>query len=364
MSGRKTSSKIGAWPRAALRPETPGATAAPAAAPLALSDPLRQQKYQALIRHHLDRLLDRLFADVTGLHFHIAWAPVTGRAWKDQTLPTACSVCCRLSGSSLKPGCRVCGPQQLARVLAAGGEGRHFTCRLGVRNYWLTLRLQEETLGVAYLQALDGTHRKQLGRNPAGHAGASVVGRLAFARFARMLRFVVQHVQTASLSDLQKADLTNAGQVVVALEKEQARLHEVLQRHLPVTPQAPRRDGSKSHPEQIVHCMLECIERDYAKPITLLDCALKLGMNAAYLSDLFSHALGVPFKTHLTELRMAKAQLLLGDPTRNVSEVATAVGYASENRFRIAFKKATGLSPKLWRETMQTTPSVGISPEG
>ena len=36
------------------------------------------------------------------------------------------------------------------------------------------------------------------------------------------------------------------------------------------------------------------------------------------------------------------------------SEVAIAVGYGSENRFRIAFKKATGLSPKLWRETMQT----------
>jgi hypothetical protein len=29
MSGRKTASKIGTGPRAALRPETPGATAAP-----------------------------------------------------------------------------------------------------------------------------------------------------------------------------------------------------------------------------------------------------------------------------------------------------------------------------------------------
>ena len=84
---------------------------------------------------------------------------------------------------------------------------------------------------------------------------------------------------------------------------------------------------------------------DYAKPITLQHYARELGMNAAYLSDLFSHALGVPFKTYLTELRMEKAKELLGDPTKTASDVAYAVGYASENRFRFAFKKATGLSP-------------------
>ena len=165
-------------------------------------------------------------------------------------------------------------------------------------------------------------------------------------------------MQTASVADLRKADLARAGHAVIALEKEQSRLHEVLKRHLPDTPQAPRRAGPESHPEQIVHRLLECIERDYGKSITLQRCADKLGMNAAYLSDLFSHAMGVPFKTRLTELRMEKAKALLGDPAKTVSEVACAVGYASENRFRIAFKKATGLSPKLWRETMQTNPPL------
>lgn len=320
------------------------------------SNALMQTKYRDLTRKHLDRLLDHLFAEFTGLHFHIAWAPTQDHEWENLTLPTACSVCCRLSGSPLRPGCKSCGPRQLAHALRSDGNGHQFTCHLGVRNCWLPLRLRDVTVGLAYLQALDGHHGQPPARKHPLPAGARVFNRLEFARAARLLRFVVAHVQTASLADLRKADLTSAGHAVLALEREQTRLHKTLQRHLPVTPQVPRRSGPESHPEQLVQRLLESIEQDYAKPITLRSCAAKLGMNAAYLSNLFSHAVGVPFKTYLIEARLAQAKRLLNDPTKNISEVADAVGYASENRFRIAFKKATGLSPKFWRETMQANP--------
>lgn len=318
---------------------------------------LRRNQYRELTRKHLGKLLDHLFAEFTGLHIHIFWAPGPAQDWAARSLPTACAVCSQLSGSPLRPGCRVCGPRQLARALHADGDGHQFTCRLGVRNYWFPLRIRGETVGIAYLQALDRLKGRQVAGGFPARAEMQVLSRMEFARAARLLRFVVQHVQTASLADLRKADLTSAGHAVLALEKEQARLHEVLQRHLPTTPQDSRRLGAKSHPEQIVHRLIECIEQNYDKAVTLRGCAVKLGMNAAYLSGLFSNAMGVPFKTHLTELRMAQAKRLLSDPTKHVSEVAEAVGYASENRFRIAFKKATGLSPKLWRETMQTSSS-------
>lgn len=101
-----------------------------------------QRKYRNLIRQHLDKLLDTLFAEFTGLHFHISWAPSPPHEWETQTLLTACSVCCQLSGSPLLKDCRVCGPKQLARALAANEGGQHFTCRLGVRNYWLPIRVR------------------------------------------------------------------------------------------------------------------------------------------------------------------------------------------------------------------------------
>ena len=322
-------------------------------------DPLLQRRYQDLTRKHLGKLFDALFAEFTGVHFHIAWKPASPRRWDTETLPTGCSVCCRLTGSPLLPACRICGPRQLARALSADGEGHCFTCRLGVRNYWIPIRVRAQTLGFAYLQALDHpTARRptRVIRHRVPQGDARLMDRPEFARSARFLQLIVQHVQTATLADLRKADLTSAGRAVLALEKDQARLHLSLKRHLPPGPHASRRSVSEPHAEQVVHRLLQCIEQNYGKPITLQHCAGKLGMNPAYLSDLFSRAVGVPFKTHLTDLRLEKARDLLGDPAKTTSEVAYAVGYASENRFRIAFKKATGLCPKLWRETMQTNP--------
>ena len=361
MSRQKIATRARSGKGRASRPPTVPLADGPQGRSSIKSGALLPGKYGKLIRHHFGKLLDRLFAEFTGVHFHVAWTPALPKQWDAQTLPTGCSVCCRLTGSPLLPDCRICGPKQLARALGTDGKGHRFTCRLGVRNYWFPIRVRGETLGIAYLQALEHSnarparkHSARTGPYRPRRAGAKVLSRLKFDRAARFLQHIVQHVQTASLSDLRKADLTSAGHAVLALEREQARLHDTLQRHLPPTPQAPRRSGPESHAQQIVNRLLECIEQRYAKPIMLRQCAAKLGVNAAYASSLFSRAVGVPFKTYLTERRLEKAKVLLSDPAKTASEVAHAVGYGSEDRFRIAFKKATGLSPKLWRETMQT----------
>jgi len=108
-----------------------------------------------------------------------------------------------------------------------------------------------------------------------------------------------------------------------------------------------------TRPERIAQDALDYIHQHYKHPITLQECAKTLGLSMAYLSDLFSHRVGLSFKTYLTEVRLEKAKELLGDGTRNIYQVAAAVGYVSENRFRIAFKTATGLAPRAWRETLK-----------
>lgn len=310
------------------------------------------RKYQALLGQHLSQLMGRLFSEFTGLHFHVSWAPAPPQEWEANRLPTACSVCCRLSRRPLLAKCRKCGPQQLGRALITREKGHHFTCRLGVRNFWLPIRVREESLGIAYLQALDDS-AASAPTNATRVARAKVMSRLDFSRAARLMRLLIQHAQTASLADLRKADLLSAGHAVLALEKEQARLRETLKRHLPGTPQPQRRPGAESHPERIVRHLLEDVDRNYRQPVTLRESAAKLGMNPTYLSDLFSRVMGVPFKSYLIRLRLQKAKQLLEDPAKSVSEIALAVGYAGENRFRVAFKKATGLSPRLWRATME-----------
>lgn len=335
-------------------------------------DPLLPRKYRELIRRYLGKPLGGLFAELTGVHFHVAWAPAAPRPWAGQALPTGCSVCRRLAGAARnRPGCKSVEPcGHLARALNAH-HGHRFVCRGGLLNYWCPIRVRGQTLGLACLQALDRSngqpvHTARLAppvadpprpilaavRGRLDRTGARLVSESEFARDARFLHHIVEYAQTASLSDLRKADLATAGRAVVALEKEQVRLRSVLDRHLPPAPQAPSQFVPQSHAEQVVHRLLGCLELDYEKPVTLRQYACSLGMNAAYLSTLFSRTVGMPFKAYLTELRIERAKTLLGDPTKTASEVAFAVGYASENRFRAAFKKVAGLAPKSWRETI------------
>lgn len=284
--------------------------------------------------------------------------------WKARTLPTGCSVCCRLSGSPLQPDCRACGPRQLARALSADGGGHHFTCRLGVRNCWLPIRLRGELLGLAYLQALDhpppklpARNRAARGRNPFPDPGdARVMGLMKFNRAARFLRHIVQHLQTSSLAELQKEELDNVQRVLRVFEKVQKRLRKKLNGLIPVFRETPPAARKESRPEWMVHAVLERIQRDYAQPLTLRQCADDLRVSAAYLSHLFSQAVGLPFKAYLTEVRVEKARELLGDPAQNISQVAGAVGYASTRRFRNAFKSVTSLSPATWREILLMNP--------
>jgi AraC-like DNA-binding protein len=325
---------------------------------------LLHRTYRELIRKHLGKLLERLFADFTGVHFHIAWAPPPPHEWQAPTLPTACSVCCRLSGSPLLPDCQTCGPRHLARALETDGAGHRFTCRLGVRNYWFPIRLRAETLGLAYLQALEHLPHVYPARKPSarrmhsrpGQDDARVMSRFKFARAARFLRLIVQHSETSSLADLQQEDLANVRRVLRVFENVQKRLRKRLNGLMPTVGETPPVAQPQSRPERMVHVVLDRIQHDYAQPLTLEECASDLRVNAAYLSHLFSNAVGLPFKTCLTEVRVEKARELLGDLDKNISEVAKAVGYASENRFRIAFRNVNGVSPKLWRETLQMNP--------
>jgi len=323
---------------------------------------LQNQKYRELLRKHLSRAWDRLFAEFTGLHFHMAWEAAAPKGGQAHPLPSGCSVCCKLSGSPLLRQCRTCGPHHL-RVTLVSSRGHSFTCHLGVRNYWLPLRVRSQTLGIAYLQALEhsprhspkGTSSTATAESHFTRRGAIVSSRLNFTRAARFLHEIVHHVQTASLSDLREADLNAAARSIVALEREQARLHEALRRYLPGPRATARASGPQSHAEQVVQALLQRIQLDFAKPITLQGLSGEFQMNTAYLSSLFSRAIGVPFKTYLTEVRIQKAKELLGDVARTAAAVASATGYSSEEMFRFAFKKATGLSPKAWRETMQVS---------
>jgi AraC-like DNA-binding protein len=326
---------------------------------------LLRQRYRELTRKHLTGIIRRLFREFTGLQFHIFWVPSLPRE-RSGLSPIGSPLCCRLSGagSEARTRCLACGRAHLARTLQAVAKGHEFTCRLGVGNFWIPIHVQDAVVGIAYLQTWDEARAASpsRGRAPGGRVRA-LTGR-ELLRASRLLRLLAQYLQTLGLADVREADLARARHAIVALESEQTRLRQRLYRKAPAIVPPRLVSGAGSHADQVVDRLLAFLEQNYARPVALKEYARKVAMNAAYLSGLFSRKAGVPFRTYLTELRLEKARELLVSPHQTVSAVAQAIGYQSENRFRVAFKKKTGLSPRSWRETLRldTTPRAWRKP--
>lgn len=87
------------------------------------------------------------------------------------------------------------------------------------------------------------------------------------------------------------------------------------------------------------------------------DAQLKLGrlaaenvISVAYLCTLFSRAVGVPFRSYLQAWRLHKVREWLSEDRLSIKEIALHAGFNDPNRLRLAFKSATGLAPREWRE--------------
>jgi two-component system response regulator YesN len=174
-----------------------------------------------------------------------------------------------------------------------------------------------------------------------------------FTRAAQLLQVIVQCVETSSLADLQQKDLERTRRALQVLGQVHQHLRAKLNGALPAILEVPSLKLTESRPEQMVHDVLDRIYREYGQPLTLQTCAQELHVSPVYLSTLFSRLVGLPFKTCLTTVRMEKACELLSDPLWSISQVARAVGYASDNRFRTAFKKVIGVCPTKWRNTLR-----------
>ena len=329
------------------------------------------QNYRCLACKHLDKPTCTLFQELTGLGLCAVWPPTWPCQWAYQHVPSASPLCRRLAAAdaAARNRCHACGARHLASTLKSGEKGHRFTCLRGVRNFWVPLLVRDLCVGIAFIQTLEKNGKpcaklaRRAARSPGsgGQAGTSApagetatrLGRSQFDRAAKLLRLITRHVGTAILAELREADLAKTRQEMLIHAREEVRLRHELHGRLPCVRETPATAELKTHSGQLVCRMLECIHRDYAHGISLKQCAETLGRNPSYLSTLFSRTLGVPFKACLTELRLAKAKQQLSDPARRVADVAYAVGYTDANRFRAAFKAATSVAPRAWRELLR-----------
>ena len=308
---------------------------------------LRRKEFQDRIRLHLAGGYEKLFREFTGLHFEIFWdsnGRVSGGA---NRIPAGCAA---------RPGER--GACRWLQHANGGGDSaqphprdRVFTCCRGLRNFWHSIQIEGISLGVAVLQALNP---EPAGKKPSRpQVAASLVAAADGARFDRaaaLLRLVIHDAVAATLADIRSRELARARQESASHEREAQKAREQLQRIHPQMPGAAQEAGNGSGAQDFVSLMLDFVHASYSRPMSLKDFATEHEMNAAYLSNVFSMNVGVPFKRYLTDFRMEKARELLRDHGKQISDVAAAVGYSNASLFSATFKAAAGVSPARFRK--------------
>lgn len=88
-----------------------------------------------------------------------------------------------------------------------------------------------------------------------------------------------------------------------------------------------------------------------AHPPTLEGMAAELHMSVRSLTRKL-RSQGWSYQGLVDQVREIHARRYLSDPTRSVSSIAQALGYADSSGFHRAFKKWTGLSPSRYRENL------------
>jgi AraC family transcriptional regulator of arabinose operon len=91
------------------------------------------------------------------------------------------------------------------------------------------------------------------------------------------------------------------------------------------------------------------LRRNFAKPLSVADLARTAGLSPSHFSALFRAATGGGVVEYTKRLRMARARELLITSSRDIGDIAAAVGYSDAFYFSRQFRTVHGCSPSDYR---------------
>ncbi|MBN1868738.1 substrate-binding domain-containing protein [Candidatus Sumerlaeota bacterium] len=94
---------------------------------------------------------------------------------------------------------------------------------------------------------------------------------------------------------------------------------------------------------------LHYIENHACDPVWVEDVLRHMGVNRRYLERLFERHLHRSPNTEIVRIRIRRARELLSETDMPLPQVAAASGFANYSGLRVAFKRLTGQTPRLYR---------------
>ena len=107
----------------------------------------------------------------------------------------------------------------------------------------------------------------------------------------------------------------------------------------------------KSGKSQPIWLAVNYIQEHYTENITLEELSRVADRNPQYISAVFSKTCGMSLKEYITSLRVEAAKRMLRSTGVPIGEVAANVGYQDSKYFSRIFQKATGKSPREYRNS-------------
>ncbi|WP_165444114.1 AraC family transcriptional regulator [Lachnoclostridium sp. Marseille-P6806] len=108
-------------------------------------------------------------------------------------------------------------------------------------------------------------------------------------------------------------------------------------------------EKSAADRKQIYLDIIDYIQRNLSRSITISEIAEQFGYNARYLSHLFSKIRGIPLKQFILNQKMDAANFMLTDNDNSISDIAESLGFSNVHNFSRTYKKITGLTPSEYR---------------
>lgn len=101
--------------------------------------------------------------------------------------------------------------------------------------------------------------------------------------------------------------------------------------------------------------IIEYVEKNYNRNISLNDVAAELHFNYSYLSHYFNTQSSINFKEYLNNIRIGKAKRLLIECDLSISDICFQTGFADPAYFSRVFRKITGLTPTDYKQSYHTS---------
>lgn len=146
-------------------------------------------------------------------------------------------------------------------------------------------------------------------------------------------RWLLEHARLELRSPDETTPLALEG-LVLALGAEFARARE------------PRLD--RRCPPWLLHTR-EALDAAFTTRVTLADLASDAGVHPVYLAAAFQKAFGTSVGAYVRRRRLDAARLALREPGSRISEIALTLGFSSQSHFTRVFRRATGLTPLVYR---------------